>query len=278
MTPIDGGAAPAMIAHRGYAGVAPENTPAAFRAVADGRHPADAVELDVVPCADGTPVVFHDARLDAKEGSRGITDGSGVVWETSREDVLAAAVLGTDETVPTLSAALDALPPEIAVNVELKNPGSFDVRPGEALDESAVADRRNRWDPFVERVLAALRESSGDVLLSSFHESAIASVRALAPDLPTAAIVSTSIDDGLAVAERYECEAIHPPVSHVLDSGAERDSDRSADDLLTAAADLGCDVNVWTVETWHQAERLAAAGVDGLIADYPGLLRWRGVP
>ena len=31
-------------------------------------------------------------------------------------------------------------------------------------------------------------------------------------------------------------------------------------------------MNVYTLGTWYQAERLAAAGADGLIADYPNRL------
>ncbi|MFC7172752.1 glycerophosphodiester phosphodiesterase [Haloplanus litoreus] len=55
---------PSVIAHRGFAGINPENTVAAVRMAADR---ADSVEVDVVACADGTPVVFHDARLDEAE-------------------------------------------------------------------------------------------------------------------------------------------------------------------------------------------------------------------
>lgn len=275
---VPGRDGPRTIAHRGYAGVAPENTLAAIRAVADGTHPAEMVELDVVPCADGTPVVFHDARLDAGGESRGITDGSGVVWETARDDVLGAQVLDTDETVPTLAAALDALD-GVAVNLELKNPGSFDVGPGEALDPDEVAAGRGRWDPFVQRVLETLDDAGGEALASSFHEPAIAAVRDYEPALPVATLVSRSIDDGLIVAERYGCEAINPHVDVVLgQTGAEDRGGDASGDLLAAADDLGCDVNVWTVTTWRAADRLAAAGVDGVIADYPGLFHWRGEP
>ena len=273
-------ALPRMIAHGGFAGVAPENTLAAFRAVADGTHPAAMVELDVIPCGDGTPVVFHDPRLDAAGESRGLTDGTGVIWDTPRAEVLAARVLDTRETVPSLEAALAVLSPEVGVNVELKNPGTFDVRPGELLDRDDVRARRTRWDPFVERVVGLLDDVGGERLLSSFHEPALASVRDIAPDLPVGTLVGSSVEDSLAVAERYACEAVHPRVEAILDAtgeggrpaGAEPATD--AIDVVSAAGDLGCAVNVWTVRTWHEADRLATAGVDGIIADYPHLLRW----
>lgn len=47
---------------------------------------------------------------------------------------------------------------------------------------------------------------------------------------------------------------------------------RSDDDPIEWAHDRGKAVNVWTVTTWYEAERLAEAGVDGLIADYPAML------
>jgi len=43
-------------------------------------------------------------------------------------------------------------------------------------------------------------------------------------------------------------------------------------DLVAEAHADGREVNVWTVDTWYQASRLAAAGVDGIAADYSGLL------
>jgi len=52
---------PSLIAHRGYRERYPENSIAGFEAaIAAG---ADAVELDVQFCVDGTPMVLHDTDL-----------------------------------------------------------------------------------------------------------------------------------------------------------------------------------------------------------------------
>ncbi len=269
---------PRVIAHAGFAGIAPENSLGAFRAIADGTHPAEMVEIDVMPCADGTPVVFHDDHLDAVDGSRGITDVAGVVWETPLEEVVTARILDTEETVPTLEDALDTLVPTVGVNIELKNPGTFDVRPGEALNPAQIDRRRERWDPFVERVIDVIDGTGGDFLLSSFHEPALAAVRDRAPEMPLGTLVGTSAEDSVSVTERYDCTAIHPTVEAIVPRiavDASEQPDPSPEvDVLARADDLGCDVNVWTVRTWHEADRLSAAGVDGLIADYPNLRRW----
>jgi glycerophosphoryl diester phosphodiesterase len=270
---------PRVIAHRGFAGVAPENTVAAFRAIADGTNPASMVELDIVPCADGTPVVFHDDRLDERGDSRGITDGTGVVWETPLETVRSATVLDSGETVPTLEAALAAIPAEIGVNVELKNPGRADVMIGEGLSDEELATGRDHWEPFVERVVGTIEDADNEVLVSSLAEGAIVALRDVAPALPAAPVLAQSIEDGLSFAERYECEAIHPALDMVLETTSETAQGQpgcsfDGRDLLEVAPTLGCAVNVWPVRTWHQAERLRAAGVDGVLANYPGLYRW----
>ena len=248
---------PTVFAHRGFAGKYPENTVDAMRgAVDDG---ADAVEIDVQPTADGDVVVFHDRRLDGPDGE-GRTDGTGVVWEQSTDTVTAASVLGTDACVPTLEAVLSAVPPSTTVNVELKNPGSDAIRPGEALSGPARDAARARWDPFVEDVVAVTGGFDHDVLFSSFCEGALAALDEQSGDRRLAALVApTCADAGATVARRYNVDAIHPP----LDALAP---------LVDVATDLGVACNAWTVRTWKEARDAIAAGADGVIADYPGLL------
>ena len=55
-------ARPRLMAHRGGARTAPENTLAAFRAGVDAG--ADMLELDVHATRDGRVVVIHDASVD----------------------------------------------------------------------------------------------------------------------------------------------------------------------------------------------------------------------
>ncbi|OYR78256.1 glycerophosphodiester phosphodiesterase, partial [Halorubrum sp. E3] len=102
---------PLLFAHRGFAGENPENTVAAAEAAA-GVESTAWIEIDVVPTADGDPVVFHDAALSGRGGppgapdDRGLTDETGVVWETDTETVTAAEVLDSGETVPLLGDLL----------------------------------------------------------------------------------------------------------------------------------------------------------------------------
>ncbi len=278
-------ASPAIIAHRGYAGIYPENTVGAVAAASRGGRSddaatrgADMIEIDVVPTGDGDVVVFHDSRLSERDGGeRGLTDESGVVWETSTDVVTSAEVLRSGETVPLLTDVLDAIPPSVGVNVEFKNPGSFDLEFASKLSGEALEAQKDVWRPFTEDVLAIVDDYENDVLVSSFYEAALATVREQST-LPVAPLLWDSITDGLDIARTYDAEAVHPPYNMIQDTPFYADSyytegsDWADVDLLAVAHEEGRDVNVYTLGTWFQAERLAAAGVDGLIADYPGLL------
>lgn len=260
-----------VIAHRGFAGAYPENTVGAARAAA---RDADAIEIDVVPTADGDVVAFHDHRLGERDGrEHGVTDADGVVWETDTETVTSARVLGTDETVPLLADVLDAIPSDVGVTIELKNPGSFGLAFAKALPEDELARQVEVWRPFVEGMLAVLEDFDNDVRLTSFYEAALASATERS-EYPVAPLVWDSLDDGLEIVRRYDAAAIHVPYRSIRGTPFYEPGDSDADeiDVLDVAHAAGCDVTVYTVMTWYQAAQLADAGVDGLIADYPGLL------
>ncbi|WP_324760847.1 glycerophosphodiester phosphodiesterase [Haloarcula sp. GH36] len=259
---MDDDSAPRVIAHRGFAGTAPENTVPAVEYAC--RHDeTDMVEVDVVPTADGTVVCFHDSHLHETDESRGITDAEGTIWETATETVLDARVLGTDATVPTLDAVLDVLPDGVGINVELKHPTGPVAPITDALALAEPQRARERWQPFVADVLAVLDGFDGRVLLSSFYEGALAAADAAGSGHPLAVITAESLADGLTTADRYDATAIHPPWQLVTEA-----------DVVTDIHDRDMGVNVWTVDTWHRGATLADAGVDGLIADYPGLTAW----
>ena len=276
---------PSVIAHRGFAGIYPENTLAAVEqatAVTGGSSPPEMVEVDVMPTADGETVVFHDTSLGRVTNAPDrIADRK--VWETDYETLRELDVLGTGETVPTLSAVLDAVPTEVGLNVEFKNPGSDEVRVRENLPPGDRETQKELWLGFAERVCSTLAGSDHDVLVSSFAEGALAAVREVDPSVPVAAVFADSIADGMEVARRYDCEAVHTPWNMVAGTplfNAEYGSLGPYDDidLLEVARREGRAVNVWTVESWYQATHLREAGVDGLITDYPGVVEFADGP
>ena len=103
---------PLIIAHRGCALRAPENTLASVRAALE--LPVDAIEIDVYLSADGVPVVMHDPTVDRT------TDGHGPVCTLTLAQLneLRAHIGWQErsfppEPVPTLTrgAGGDAWPP-----------------------------------------------------------------------------------------------------------------------------------------------------------------------
>lgn len=262
---------PAVTAHRGYAGIAPENTVAAAERALEYPETAT-IEIDVRPAACGTPVVVHDERLDGTREGRPLTDATGLVRDTPLAKLRETRVLGTDATIPTLAEFLAAVPETVGVTVELKCPGTASLRVGESLSSTERDRRQEAWHPFVDRVVADCDAFDGELLFSSFCEGAIAALRGIA-DYAAAPLFRADPAAGLEIARRYECEAIHPARSLVLGGGdADGGSDDGAEgDLLERAHEEGRAVTVWTVTNWVQFDALAAAGVDGVIADYPGL-------
>ena len=107
-----------VAAHRGGGHTRPENTLAAFReAVRLGAHQ---IELDVRRSADGALVVIHDETVDRT------TDGRGAVAalplaELRRLDAgRSHGPAFAGERIPTLDEVLDAMPPDVWLNIEIK--------------------------------------------------------------------------------------------------------------------------------------------------------------
>lgn len=272
------GDSPKIIAHRGFAGKYPENTVGAVkRSAKDG---ADMIEIDIMLTADERVVVFHDDKLSSRDGGeRGLTDMEGNLWEYTWEELKDAEVLESGETIPTLEQTLEAIPDDVGVNIEFKHPGATDLYFAQKLSDETLEQQKEKWRPITENALEIASGCGNDILVSSFYEAALAAVREEDPDVPVAFLFWDSIEEGLEITREYDCEAVHPPYNMVkgtpffndeyyVDAGTfEEDID-----IVAEAHDEGRTVNTWTIQTWYQAEQLAAADVDGLIADYPDLL------
>lgn len=271
---------PIEIAHRGFAGIYPENTIAAMEGAS--RLGADAIEIDLVPCGNGEVVVFHDDRL-AERDDGGLTDAEGVVWETDCETVTSAEVYESGETIPTLEAVMDAIPPAVGVTLEFKNPGSFDIRPNENVEGEALETQKDLWRPFTRDVLEVVSAYDHELLAAASREAAIATVRELAPEIPTAFFFSDSIETGLDITRTYDCEVVFPPINMIegtpffnSDAYYVDDPDFADVDLVELAHEEGREIYVFTLSTGYEADQLRKAGVDGILTDYPGLFGFGG--
>ena len=233
--------APLIIAHRGASARAPENSlPAFAQAVADG---ADGVELDVLRCATGEVVVFHDDDL-ARLGGRPEHVAAMSLAE------LRAVRLTSGASIPTLSEALEACGPTLLVNVELK--------------ASGVAARELR---ALVGAVAALTDAPGlreRILISSFHPYAVWAWQRRVPAIPAGLLFEAEAP--LHLRRAWALPLLRPFSAHPQDVLCDEASVRRWHAR-------GYRVAVWTVDAPAQLRRLSAAGVDALITNDPGAAR-----
>jgi glycerophosphoryl diester phosphodiesterase len=241
-----------LVAHRGGARLAPENTLVAFRQARE-RWRADMLEMDVRLTRDGHVVVIHDPSVDRT------TDGTGLVGELTLREIQALdagyrfvdlegshSFRGQGARVPTLEEVLVTFT-DVWINVESKEPqvarplaelvthfGAQDRVLIAAESEEArrgAEDYRGPWG-------ASLRQS---LLFWILH-----GLPGGSPYTPAA--------DVLQVPERWNGLRVVTPR------------------FVRAAHRLNIPVQVWTVDGEEDMRRLLDWGVDGIQTDRPDVL------
>ena len=230
------------VAHRGASALAPENTMAAFeRAVELG---ADALELDLHLTRDNELVVIHDDTLDRT------TDGSGPVHQRSLGELMrldAGRWFGegfAGQRIPRLAEVLDRFAGRVPLALEIKAGSTF-------------------FPGIEEKVVSALRQHGAidQGAVASFDHYALRRLKEIEPTIRTAALlvgrpVSLSALAGPAKADGLALEA-----SFVTKTEVE------------ACRASGLQLVVWVVNDPAQMRHFIKLGVDGIITDYPDLLR-----
>ncbi|MGQ0571848.1 MAG: glycerophosphodiester phosphodiesterase [Armatimonadota bacterium] len=230
---------PAVIAHRGASGEAPENTLAAYRRALDLG--VDAVELDVHLSADGEPVVIHDPLLDRT------TDGHGLVKDHTAEALHRLDAGGwfgarfTGERIPLLAEALDLLRP-VRVLIEIKNCPIY-------------------YPGIAARVAAVVRNvGHRAVTVSSFDHPVLLEMNAAAPDIETAVLYSARPVDPVRLARDARASVLHPQWVYVTPYA------------VTSARTADLRIETWTVDEPAHLTHVVGLAVDGIITNYPDRL------
>jgi glycerophosphoryl diester phosphodiesterase len=233
----------AIIAHRGFRTLFPENTLVAITGAFDLG--ADAVELDVRLTADGIPVLMHDATVDRTTNGTGQVS-SLMLAQIERLDACSKFGHGTAPCpVPTLQSALQAAHGRGKLVLELKAPFP-----------------RNALAPL----LAELQQEdmSRDVLMTSFDYSILNDLRDLDAGLPlgylTYSMPTASVIGHFATLGR---SAVMPEDSALF---ADHQAARA---LASTAIAQGVDVVTWTVSSDVEAATVVALGVRHIISDTP---------
>lgn len=107
------------IAHRGlHTETIPENSVGSILNAIDHDY---AIEIDVHPLEDGTPVVFHDETLKRLTGEDGYIKKVQNVEELKKLNLFNAKGEKTNEKIPTLEEALKIINGQVPVVIEIKD-------------------------------------------------------------------------------------------------------------------------------------------------------------
>lgn len=222
---------PRILAHRGLALRAPENTIPAFRAAADAG--AGYLETDVRLTRDGVAVLAHDPTFAAVEGRVGEI-ASSTASELARVDLGGTGFVALED-------ALAAFPHE-RFNIDVKVDDAVPATV-EAIRNAGAIDR---------------------VLLASFSE---ARRRRLARELPGVAtspgrngvirvLAAAAVPSAAAMrAALAGAQALQAPTRVITRR------------LVRAVHAAGAEVHAWTVNDPVTMRRLLDLGVDGLVTD-----------
>ena len=244
---------PRVFAHRGGSALAPENTLAAFEHGL--RVGADGLELDVHLSADGVPVVVHDPTLDRTTNATGP-----VAARTAAE--LARVDAGWRFAGPR---------------------GDFPFR-GQGLGIPALRDvlLRHRGVPIIiemkiDSEAMALRVAAdivaagaeATVCAAGYGGTSAAAVRRVLPQVATSA---THAEVRLAVYRSWGGWPVKRPpfAGYQVPEHVGRIRIVSPRFIRHAHA-AGLEVQVWTVDTEGDMERLLEWGADALISNRPDL-------
>lgn len=247
---------PMVIAHRGGAGLWPENTLYAFERARELG--VDVIELDVRSTSDGVAVVVHDTTVDRT------TDGTGRVSSLSLAELqrldagyrwspdggATFPFRGRGIRVPTLEEVFAALP-GMRFNVEPKQ------------DDPALTASLCR--------VVRERGMGAKVLVGSFSATALERFRGACPEVATSASPA-EVSKFLAM-QRAGIDNLHSPRVQALQVPEYAGALRILTESFVASAHArNLEVHAWTVNRTEDMRRLLDAGVDGLMTDYPDRL------
>jgi len=260
-----------VAAHRGASREFPENTMDSFRRALEIM-PECLLELDVRMTADGKAAVFHDPFLDAK------TDGSGPVRAHTLSEIkkldagfgisfdggVTYPFRGKGFRIASLDEVLSSFP-GARMSIDIK-------------DNDLEAARL---------VISALHvhSSTEGVIVASFHQRIIRHVRKSSPDISTSFskrdILSFFLlhKIGLSRFYRNAGSAMFVPefagtdISEYREEAPFQGIRVVTKRFIRNAHKRGIPVLVWTIDRIENMRRLVSWGADGIVTDYPDLLK-----
>lgn len=218
-----------MIAHRGLSGIEKENTCAAF--VAAGNRSYYGVETDIHRTSDGRLIVFHDDNLQR-------IAGVDLTVEETDFDTLRAVRMADRDGVPRHDLVLPSLEEYVSVC--------------KTYGKESILELKNPFAPEdIDRVIALLRSLDWleHTVFISFDLGNLLHIRRRLPQQRAQFLV---------------CEFSEGLIDLLRENRLDLDIHYATIDAaqIRACHDAGIEVNVWTVDSPEDAQRLCAWGVD----------------
>lgn len=236
---------PKLIAHRGAALYAPENTLASLKKAAEIG--AEWVEFDVMLTKHHEPIVFHDARLDRTTNGRGFVRNSdySVISGLDAGNWFAKDFAG--ERVPTLSEWLNTTASlNLGLNLEMK---------------------ATRWNARMLAQTVAIElaqnlpRSHAAPLISSSSRYCLKAMRERGAHYLLGYITDSWRKNWQSILAESDCISLH--INHNVLTEKRIREVKEKNYLLLA----------YTVNDRKRAEELFAMGVDSIFSDDPQLLK-----
>ncbi|MEC3964894.1 glycerophosphodiester phosphodiesterase [Flagellimonas halotolerans] len=222
---------PLVIGHRGAMGHETENTLASVQKAMDLG--VDMIEIDVFKIDSGEIVVFHDETVDRLANSGGNIEEYNIVQ-------LRQLTLDGGHKIPMLQDVLKLMNNQVALNIELKGPGT--------------ADRVNH---IVNYYIEKEGWSPENFVISSFKWDELKAMRAKNKDIKIAVLTSEDPLEAIEVAKELKAVAINPNYKTLTQENTAK---------IQAE---GLKVYTWTVNEPEDIQKMTEFGVDGIITNYP---------
>lgn len=235
-----------IIAHRGFSGIAPENTIAAFKKAIDAG--ADMIEFDVSLSKDGIPVVIHDRTVNRTTNAKGKVEDF-TIEELKKFDAGSwYKPQFKDEKIPTLEEVIQLSKGKIMLNIEIKK---YSVK------------RSIKIDGIEDKIVKLLEkyEMTNDVLISSFSKMAIQRIKEFNPDIAVAYLYRFRINP--RIIKQLDKVGIYS-----FNQGKRFFSKKALSDLH----ENGLKLNLYTINQKREMKKFVKLGVDGIITNFPNKL------
>lgn len=233
-----------IIGHRGSSGSAPENTSAAMNLAI--KHGCQGIETDLQLTKDGEVVVFHDWSVERT------TNGIGNIKDLTLEELLkldAGSWFSKEfknEKILTLESLLNIVPENILLNLEIKS---------KSLDNRGIE----------EKIVMILEKNKriDNIVISSFNHKCLERVEKLNSEIKLGLLFEAYFVNPIETlkSNKLNIYSLHPSY-YYIDS-----------DFIEKSHNNNLKVYSWTVNDIKSAEQLRDLGIDGIITNFPQLLK-----